>query len=568
MTGLRKKGIIIGTSIIILSCILAVFVTISKSHLSAFRITRVEELDGHYMAFFQSCRNAEEYRVRVTDAYDNTLWEETTNENEIRLDHLSANYKDELSLKVTAVHENKEEIQADNVYAFTWERPSISDKTTHRLTDALNLEIFLDGIEAYENLSLTVVYNEKDVYETKITSSKVEIPTMMLDFYHGKITLQIRAEDKRVLDSYNVYNDVFVVEDISIFSPTEGDQSYDDVEFSFRGGKNATEYKLNIYEGKKKINTITLIGNETTISAKYFEPNKEYRLEVMAILEDYIEIAKKDEVTIHFGSKLTTNPVYTNYNWENIKKGTEITLSTKTKNADIYYTVDGTDPKKYGKKYDQSFQIESDITIKAYATNENRYDSEVSTYNFHIGNKTPIIYLSPSNQSQNYGVSSVGYTTEKEMMNRIADIVEQKLKDAGIIVYRNDPEKDIPDWLYESKKVHADFHFAIHSNASIAHESNGMEIFVNEHTSKSLSIANKIYDDLYKIYPYKSKEAARGVRFASGSLGETTISNGALIEIAFHDEKNDAKWIVTHLEEIANTLAKSMIEFYQVGDIE
>jgi hypothetical protein len=33
--------------------------------------------------------------------------------------------------------------------------------------------------------------------------------------------------------------------------------------------------------------------------------------------------------------------------------------------------------------------------------------------------------LSPSNQKSNPGVHSVGYTNEREMMNKVADVVEE-----------------------------------------------------------------------------------------------------------------------------------------------
>ena len=154
------------------------------------------------------------------------------------------------------------------------------------------------------------------------------------------------------------------------------------------------------------------------------------------------------------------------------------------------------------------------------------------------------------------------------MMNKVCDKVEQKLKSAGIKVYRNDPKKDMMIWLKESRTVKADLHLAIHSNGSVNHDTQGMEIYVNDETSKMLSLATLMYSNLYSIYPYKSSINDRGIKYADGSLGEVNPLNtkrGILIEIAHHDDKNDAKWMVDNLDQISNNIANSIISYYQLN---
>ena len=192
--------------------------------------------------------------------------------------------------------------------------------------------------------------------------------------------------------------------------------------------------------------------------------------------------------------------------------------------------------------------------------------SAINTYDFQIRDKTPIIYLSPSNQYDNYGVKDSGYTTEKDMMNKLADVIERELKGAGIVVYRNNPYGDINAWNSFSNAVGADFHFAIHSNGSTNHTARGIEIHVDNETSPSLSVATNIYENLYTIYPGNVNPSYnRGIKYARGSLGEVNdsyVNNGALIEVAFHDNYDDASWIVQNLEQIGQNIASSIISYY------
>jgi N-acetylmuramoyl-L-alanine amidase len=284
--------------------------------------------------------------------------------------------------------------------------------------------------------------------------------------------------------------------------------------------------------------------------------------------KDYSELSKTDKVLINVLEKETVSPVYVNYNFTNIKKGSLVTLSSNTKDATIYYTTDGSTPNTNSTIYQYPIKINEDVTIKAIAIRKNMYNSEINTYNFHVGEKKLVVYLSPSNQNSNYGAKNSGFSTEKTMMNKITDILQSYLEENGVKVYRNNPNTDINTWLSESNSVKSDLHLAIHSNGSESHNAYGIEMYVDNASSKSLSIANKIYNNLYKIYPYKDNYSNRGVKYSEKSLGEANdsfISCGTLIEIAYHDNYNDAKWIADNLNEIAKNIGDSILEYYQVN---
>ena len=70
------------------------------------------------------------------------------------------------------------------------------------------------------------------------------------------------------------------------------------------------------------------------------------------------------------------------------------------------------------------------------------------------------------------------------------------------------------------------------------------------------------------IYYNKEDELSnRGVKYANGSLAEVNPAYtpcGILIEVAHHDYADDAKWIVENKESIANAIADSILEYFQI----
>ena len=61
----------------------------------------------------------------------------------------------------------------------------------------------------------------------------------------------------------------------------------------------------------------------------------------------------------------------------NISWNRKISLSTQTKNAEIFYTTDGTNPTTNSNLYKEPIKITSKTTIKAIAVKKNMYDSDI-----------------------------------------------------------------------------------------------------------------------------------------------------------------------------------------------
>ncbi len=175
-------------------------------------------------------------------------------------------------------------------------------------------------------------------------------------------------------------------------------------------------------------------------------------------------------------------------------------------------------------------------------------------------NDKKIIYLSPSAQEYNIGLNDFG--SEEYRMNKIADIVEQKLKNDGYIVYRNNPNDTLKQIVAQSNNINPDIHVALHSNASgKGIKGQGPEIYANRKNTPGDQLANDIYDQIIKIYPYPEK--GRGVLYTN-SLYEiiNTLAPAVLLEIAFHDNEDDVKWILENEEKIAEAIVIGINNFF------
>lgn len=166
------------------------------------------------------------------------------------------------------------------------------------------------------------------------------------------------------------------------------------------------------------------------------------------------------------------------------------------------------------------------------------------------------IYLSPSMQEHNFGVADYG--TEEVRMNQVADVVERTLKRHGVTTYRNTPDWTLKKVAQDSNSKKPNIHFAIHSNAG---GGRGGEIFAYAPGGEGEKAARAIYSELEQI----TSTADRGVKFWPElyELRKTTAP-AVLVEIAFHDDADDAKWIIANIEKIGIALAKGVLKYFGI----
>ncbi len=168
------------------------------------------------------------------------------------------------------------------------------------------------------------------------------------------------------------------------------------------------------------------------------------------------------------------------------------------------------------------------------------------------------VYLSPSTQENNIGVDNYG--SEEYRMNQITDVLEQILKSQRYIVYRNDPNDNVRQIVEESNLLNPSIHVAIHSNASNSN-ARGPEIFTNKKNTPGDRLAQYIYNELISIYP--DPELGRGIKYTD-VLYEVVNTNSpsVLIEIAFHDNVDDANFIINNIDRIAEAIAKGINKYF------
>ncbi len=172
------------------------------------------------------------------------------------------------------------------------------------------------------------------------------------------------------------------------------------------------------------------------------------------------------------------------------------------------------------------------------------------------------VYISPSTQQFNEYVNG---GNEEYYMNLIADRLIVYLNEAGVCTYRNDPLMDVNQVVIDSNLKAPVLHFAIHSNAapeSLSGRLMGTDVYYYPTSVKGKLLAEITADNFKSIYPYPDKVKTR----TATNLAELkrTTAPSVLVEVAYHDNEEDANWIKANIDPIARNFADSIIEF--LGD--
>ncbi|MDR1805414.1 MAG: N-acetylmuramoyl-L-alanine amidase [Clostridium sp.] len=172
----------------------------------------------------------------------------------------------------------------------------------------------------------------------------------------------------------------------------------------------------------------------------------------------------------------------------------------------------------------------------------------------------PSVFLSPSTQSYNEYITG---GTEKEHMQRLADAMEPFLDLAGIAYARNDPDGDVRKSVEMSNAGDYDLHLALHSNAAPeghAGEYSGPLVLYNPNDQKGERFAELEAQALADIYPQHGKVLLRPATNLY-ELRETKAPT-AFVEVAYHDNPEDAKWIEEATVAIADHLTQGLAEYF------
>lgn len=177
---------------------------------------------------------------------------------------------------------------------------------------------------------------------------------------------------------------------------------------------------------------------------------------------------------------------------------------------------------------------------------------------------TKSVYLSPSTQEHNIGAGSYG--TEEKRCNQITDIIAPILIRHSIKVYRNKPSMSLTQVVADSNSKKPGIHFAVHTNA-FNKKARGCEIFCHRYGGEGEKLARAVYKRVSALTPTGDRGVKEGYNFYNGKpMYETcyTTAPAALIEIAFHDNLEDAKWIIANIETIGIAIAKGILAYFGV----
>lgn len=174
----------------------------------------------------------------------------------------------------------------------------------------------------------------------------------------------------------------------------------------------------------------------------------------------------------------------------------------------------------------------------------------------------PDIYLSPSTQENNLYVTG---GTEEEWMNRLADALVPYLTACGIRYSRNTPQMTAASSIRASNQGSYDLHLALHSNAApegLYGQRRGIIVFYYPSSAEGRRAAQLIADNFKEIYPLPNDVRAE----ASTTIGEVRLTRApsVLIEMGYHDNRDDAVWITSNLDAAARSIALSLTEFFSL----
>lgn len=178
----------------------------------------------------------------------------------------------------------------------------------------------------------------------------------------------------------------------------------------------------------------------------------------------------------------------------------------------------------------------------------------------------PRIFLSPSTQEYNEYYSG---GSEEYHMNQLADAMVPYLTASGIRYGRNNPKGTVVNSVALANKGTYDLYLSLHSNASPEGSEGtlqGPDIYYYPTSAKGRRAAMLIEDNMRDIYP--TPELVNIIPSTYYYELRRTTAPAVLVEVAYHDNPADAKWITQNTDEIARALSKAVAEYLNVPIIE
>lgn len=504
-----------------------------------------------------------DYIVKISDG-KLCVYEDVTRDNHLDITLPNLINGQEYILTVEADLGNGKTKKYNNDYRFVWNHPKFALDSV-----ILNDEDYVLYIDSYINddhYSITLNNGEKELKKDSISNNEYVISKELFLDQDLIITANLYYDDI-LLDSVNLYHNIDPLDDITITSIKEGEKlAWDNVLLEYSGSKNSDEYEIKIYKGKNLIKEFNTLEQTMLLAKDIFELGKNYRIEVKAVCGNY---TRTKEVNFSITDKASLPPVYITSDWHLIKKGTKLALRCDDEKAVIRYTLDGSGPIEKGSEYTEPLTIDQDVTLKTVAISSDKKinNSEVKTYEVKVGERTELsVFVSPSNQFGNVGSENTKFKNEMVEMNDIASYLIERLTANGVKVYRNNPGQSIDEYIQTSKDLNPTLYLSLQSGSSAAHDQYGITSWLDMRESEGWGLMKEIHQNLLGIYPNKDKkDYDHGINNANGSSKELASNKMALmIQVGYHDNDDDANWIMNNKKDIGYNLADSILRYYHV----
>lgn len=169
------------------------------------------------------------------------------------------------------------------------------------------------------------------------------------------------------------------------------------------------------------------------------------------------------------------------------------------------------------------------------------------------------IYISPENRPKPHGPYAVGGVYEHDVCCEIAEFEKTELERCGFTVTIADPSSGMAQRCNDANAGGYDLYQTLHSNAGGG--TGATCLYYGAKGSKSYQANLLAYNELVKLYPSK-----RGIVDGSNyyeNLNTEMVS--VYPEIAFHDNYEDAQFILRSKKQIAQALCKAICQYFGVS---
>lgn len=173
------------------------------------------------------------------------------------------------------------------------------------------------------------------------------------------------------------------------------------------------------------------------------------------------------------------------------------------------------------------------------------------------------VFLSPSSQEFNMYLSG---GNEEEYMNILADKIENYFTANDIGFDRNSKAESFLGAIERSNSKKYDLHLALHSNASppeMSGQLRGPVIFYFHESAAGKCASEKVAAGLREIYPRPELVSV----LPSYTLAEVRRTSAPVVyvEVGYHDNAEDERWIKENLDLIAQNIACSVMDYLENG---